>query len=120
MSCLATRHSVDDPHTLGRQPLAQPGEQRIVERNPPVVRKLQLAGYTAVAILEHNRTRALAKRKQELGETLNLRIAVARNAQAFGEALANRRKAIDVLGDDAQPLRLSIVRHSLRNLDVGD
>src|SRR5258705_831013 len=60
--------SIDHSHVLRREPIAQAGEQRIVEVDAPCIGQLELAADPVIAILDDDGASAVLERRDELGE----------------------------------------------------
>src|SRR5439155_1732129 len=86
--------SVDHAHAALRQPLGEPDEQRLVERDAPVVRQLELALDTTIAVLDDDRARPVAEGREQLEQTAGRGIAVAGDTQSFGQPLADRGEIV--------------------------
>src|SRR5690242_8387896 len=117
---LRPHFSVDDLHVLGRKPLTQPLDQRIIGGHTPRFGQVELAADACVDVAHGDRQRARTERTQDLLEPIGRRVAVARDAQRLRPAFAHAAEIVDVLGDDAQPLRLAIVGHPLHHADLHD
>src|SRR5205085_1548579 len=56
---------------------------------------------------------------QYVGQSKRRRVAVAAKLQPLGEALAQRRQIVERFGNDAHPLQLALVAHSLHHANIG-